>query len=219
MTQVTTDPPVLQRPGRGLYAGFGKRALDIALALLMLPLLAPIIALLWLAVRRDGGPGFYGHRRIGRHGRSFRCWKLRSMVPDADARLARTLAGDPAAAVEWARAFKLRRDPRITPVGHVLRRFSLDELPQIWNVLRGEMSFVGPRPITAGELAFYAGDRQTYLAQTPGITGLWQIEGRQDGCYRRRVALDRRYRSEQSLLLDLRLIWRTAGLVLAPTGR
>ncbi|WP_323764788.1 sugar transferase [Marinovum sp.] len=219
MTQVTTDLPLTLRPGRGLYTGFGKRCLDLGLAVLLLPLLVPVIALLWLAIRCDGGPGFFAHRRIGRHGRSFPCWKLRTMAPDADAQLAQALADDPLAAREWARGFKLRRDPRVTRLGRHLRRLSLDELPQIWNVLRGEMSLVGPRPITAGELAYYADDRLSYLAQKPGVTGLWQVEGRLDGCYRKRVALDRRYRTEQSLPLDLWLIWRTAGLVLAPTGR
>lgn len=219
MTQFSTDLSITARDRQPLYAGIGKRALDIGLALLILPVIAPVIGLLWLMVRADGGPGLYPHRRIGRKGQSFRCWKLRTMVPEADRVLAETLQGDPLAALEWARAFKLQRDPRITPLGGHLRRLSLDELPQIWNVLRGEMSFVGPRPITAGELAFYDGEPQTYLSQTPGITGLWQVEGRSDGCYRKRVALDRRYRAEQSLRLDVLLICRTAGLVLAPTGR
>lgn len=218
MTDLSTDLP-LSPPTRRLYARFGKRALDLAIALLLLPFLAPLIALLWLLARADGGPGFYGHTRIGRHGRRFRCWKIRTMVPDAGRILAETLRQDPLAALEWARAFKLHDDPRVTVLGRLLRRTSLDELPQIFNVLRGEMSFVGPRPITAGELAFYDGDPAAYLGQTPGITGLWQVEGRPDGCYRKRVALDRRYRAEQSLPLDLVLIVRTAGLVLKPTGR
>ncbi|TNF19050.1 MAG: sugar transferase [Rhodobacteraceae bacterium] len=218
MTDVTTDLP-LPTPARRLYARCGKRALDLVVAAVLLPFLIPVIAVLWLLARADGGPGFYGHRRIGRKGRPFRCWKIRTMVPDADRILAETLAQDPIAALDWARAFKLRDDPRITRLGRLLRRTSLDELPQILNVLRGEMSFVGPRPITAGELAFYDGDPAAYLGQTPGITGLWQIEGRDDGCYRKRVALDRRYRAEQSLPLDLVLILRTAGLVLSPTGR
>ncbi|MDD9739525.1 MAG: sugar transferase [Marinovum algicola] len=219
MTEVSTDLPLSTRPGRTFYASFGKRALDLAIVLLLLPAIVPLIALLWLLVRSNGGPGFFGHTRIGLDGQSFRCWKIRTMVPDAERVLAETLARDPLAAVEWALAFKLHQDPRITTLGRHLRRLSLDELPQIWNVLRGEMSFVGPRPITAGELAFYDGEPQTYLAQKPGITGLWQVEGRPDGCYRKRVALDRRYRAEQSLPLDLLLLCRTAGLVLAPTGR
>lgn len=209
----------LPHPSRHLYAHFGKRLLDLGFALLLLPALVLPITLLWALTRRDGGPGFYAQTRIGRKGRAFRCWKIRTMVPDADKRLLETLAGDPRAARDWARAFKLHNDPRVTPLGRLLRRTSLDELPQILNVLRGEMSLVGPRPITAAELAFYAGDQSTYLAQTPGITGLWQVEGRADGCYRKRVALDRRYRIEQSLRLDLALILRTAALVLRPTGR
>ena len=204
---------------RHLYARFGKRALDVILATCLLPVLLPVIALLYVLVRRDGGSGFYGHTRIGLHGRRFRCWKLRTMVPDSDAILAQTLTQDPLAALEWARAFKLDKDPRVTRLGALLRQTGLDELPQIWNVLRGEMSFVGPRPITAGELAFYDGDHQTYLAQKPGVTGLWQVEGRGDGCHRKRVALDHRYRIEKSLPVDLVLIVRTAGLVFAAQGR
>lgn len=218
MTDLTTDLP-LPSPTRRLYARFGKRALDLAVALLLLPFLALPITLLWLLTRADGGPGFFAHTRIGRHGRRFRCWKIRTMVPEADRILAETLAQDPIAALDWARAFKLQDDPRVTRLGRFLRRTSLDELPQILNVLRGEMSLVGPRPITAGELAFYDGDPAAYLDQTPGITGLWQIEGRADGCFAKRVALDRRYRREQSLPLDLVLILRTAGVVLIPTGR
>lgn len=219
MTDLTSDLPHSGHVRTRFYPAFGKRALDLTLALVLLPLLAPVIAALWLLTRLDGGPGFYGHSRIGRHGQPFRCWKIRSMIPDADRVLADTLASDPFAALEWARAFKLQNDPRVTPLGRVLRRTSLDELPQIWNVLRGEMSLVGPRPVTAGELAYYDGDPAAYLSQTPGITGLWQVEGRADGCYAQRVRLDRRYLDAQCLAVDLTLILRTAFVVLAPTGR
>lgn len=202
----------------GLYARRGKRVLDLGLALAVMPLVAPAILLLWLAVRLDGGPGLFAHVRIGRHGRSFRCWKIRTMAPDADRRLAALLEGDPTAALEWARTFKLKRDPRVTWIGTALRRTSLDELPQIWNVLRGEMSLVGPRPVTAGELALYGADQATYLALRPGVTGLWQLRGRRDGDYARRVGLDRSYGQGLCLWLDLRLIAATGLVLLRPTG-
>lgn len=202
----------------GLYARHGKRVLDLGLALGLLPFVAPVILLLWLVVRLDGGPGLFAHGRVGRHGQPFRCWKIRTMAPDADQRLAVLLAGDPNAALEWARTFKLRHDPRVTWIGAILRRTSLDELPQVWNVLRGEMSFVGPRPVTAGELDFYGADRTSYLSLRPGVTGLWQVRGRRDGDYARRVGLDHSYREGLCLWLDLRLIAATGLVLLRPTG-
>jgi exopolysaccharide production protein ExoY len=204
--------------GTGLYVRHGKRALDLILAVLMLPIVVPVILLLWLIVRLQGGPGFFGHARIGQDARPFRCWKIRTMAPDADRRLAELLQRDPLAAVEWARHFKLNRDPRITRIGVFLRRTSLDELPQIWNVLRGDMSFVGPRPVTVGELAYYGADQRAYLALRPGITGLWQVHGRRDGSYARRVMLDRSYAQVMSLTTDLALILRTGLTVIRPTG-
>lgn len=202
----------------GLYTRFGKRILDLVLVLIFLPLLAPLVATLALIACRDGGPGFYGHQRIGRNGHVFRCWKIRTMVQDADQALQDTLTDDPAAAIEWAKSFKLKNDPRVTRIGRVFRKTSLDELPQIWNVLRGEMSLVGPRPITAGELAFYGPDQNTYLNQRPGITGMWQVHGRSDGCYTSRVRFDRRYGREIGLFTDTVLILRTGFCVLARTG-
>jgi len=202
----------------GLYARYGKRLLDVTLILILLPLFLPLIVALALLVRLDGGPGYYGHKRIGLNGRAFRCWKIRTMVPDADQTLQNTLTGDPAAALEWARSFKLKNDPRVTRLGRILRKTSLDELPQIWNVLRGDMSLVGPRPITAGELSFYGPDQHTYLSQRPGVTGMWQVHGRSDGCYATRVRLDRRYGRETGLLTDIALILRTGLCVLARTG-
>lgn len=201
-----------------LYISHGKRALDLILALTLMPVVGPVIVLLWLIVRLQGGPGFFGHMRIGQNARPFRCWKIRTMAPDADRRLTDLLQRDPVAAVEWAVSFKLKRDPRVTRIGAFLRRTSLDELPQIWNVLRGEMSFVGPRPVTAGELAFYGADQRAYLALRPGITGLWQVHGRRDGNYARRVVLDRSYVQVMSLTTDLALILKTGLTVIRPTG-
>jgi exopolysaccharide production protein ExoY len=215
---VSSGGYVPENANDGPYANFGKRILDISLVLAFLPLLLPIIATLGLLARLDGGPSFYGHKRIGRNGRAFRCWKIRTMVPDADRALQGYLTGDPQAAVEWAISFKLKKDPRITPLGRILRRTSLDELPQIWNVLRGDMSLVGPRPITAAELIFYGPDQHYYLSQRPGVTGLWQVHGRSDGCYVARVRFDRRYVREMSLLTDFILIVRTGFCMLARTG-
>ncbi|PCI42973.1 MAG: exopolysaccharide biosynthesis protein [Alphaproteobacteria bacterium] len=207
-----------KRAAAGFYARLGKRLLDVALILIFLPLLIPLITGLGLMARLDGGPGFYGHKRIGRDGRVFRCWKVRTMVANADQVLQDTLRGDPKAATEWARGFKLKNDPRVTRLGRILRKTSLDELPQIWNVLRGDMSLVGPRPITTTELIFYGTDQQVYLSQCPGVTGMWQVHGRRDGCYSRRVRLDRQYSHEVGLRTDVGLILRTVLCVLARTG-
>jgi len=203
----------------GLYARFGKRLFDLCFALLLLPVLAPVIALLWAIVRRDGGAGFFGHRRVGRDGKIFKCWKLRSMVVDAEARLEAHLKAHPEAAAEWARDHKLTDDPRITRFGDFIRKTSLDELPQIWNVLKGEMSFVGPRPVVTKELEKYGNSLPAYLAQKPGITGLWQVSGRNDISYGERVAMDVTYLSQRSLRRDLVIIARTALAVVDRTGR
>lgn len=200
------------------YDGFLKRGLDIALSILMLPILVPIIALLYICVRSEGGPGFFGHRRVGRDGTEFKCWKIRTMVPDAQARLEALLASDPAARAEWMRDHKLRNDPRVTRLGNFLRRSSLDELPQIWNVLRGEMSLIGPRPVTSPELERYGQHRWAYLSLRPGVTGLWQVSGRNDISYRERVQLDVDYYYNLSLGSDLRILAQTAGAVLNRTG-
>lgn len=207
------------RAPRRLYERLGKRGLDLTLAMMLVPVLVPFIAVLWLLVRLDGGSGFYAHRRVGQEGRSFRCWKIRTMVPNADARLATHLANTPAAAREWALTQKLTDDPRVTRLGHLLRRTSLDELPQIWNVLRGDMSLVGPRPVTEAELDRYGSDRQVYLKLRPGVTGLWQVTGRSNGCYDERLNLDREYAAGLGLGLDMGLILRTSLVLLRPTGR
>jgi lipopolysaccharide/colanic/teichoic acid biosynthesis glycosyltransferase len=156
---------------------------------------------------------------VGRNGRAFRCWKIRSMVHDAEARLAELLETDLAAAEEWETYQKLDDDPRIMPLGDVLRRTSLDELPQLWNVLRGDMSLVGPRPVTAPELERYGASRSAYCAMRPGITGLWQVSGRNEVTYAERVALDVEYLRKMSLRLDVRIMLQTAGVVLRPTGK
>ena len=195
-----------------------KRVFDICFAILTLPAVLPVIAVIWGAVRLDGGPGFFGHKRIGRDGRDFTCWKLRSMCLDADARLEAYLQNNPDAADEWARSFKLSRDPRITRLGRFLRASSLDELPQVWNVLRGDMSFVGPRPVPALELRMYGRAQKSYLALRPGITGLWQVSGRNDVSYSTRIAMDVLYRRNASVWLDIKIIFLTFAAVLRRTG-
>ncbi|MEW2915236.1 sugar transferase [Leisingera sp. JC11] len=221
LTVCAIDEPSREgsRLAAGFYARTGKRAFDIGFALLLLPVLVPVILVLWSAVRCDGGAGFFGHARIGRNGKPFRCWKLRSMVPDAEARLQSHLDAHPAAAAEWRRSHKLSDDPRVSRLGRVLRKTSLDELPQIWNVLKGEMSFVGPRPIVTRELARYGSSAPAYLAQKPGITGLWQVSGRNDISYDERVALDVAYLTRRSFLKDLKIIAKTGLAVIGTTGR
>jgi lipopolysaccharide/colanic/teichoic acid biosynthesis glycosyltransferase len=209
-------------PASGLGARLrpiAKRAMDIAGAAALLLATAPVFLILALLVRLDGGRVFYAHERIGRGGQAFGCLKFRSMVVDADRRLAALLERDPAARAEWDSTRKLKNDPRVTMVGRFLRASSLDELPQLINVLKGEMSLVGPRPVQAAELAaFYGAAAQHYLSVRPGLTGPWQISGRNDTSYAQRVALDVAYVTQPSLLTDIRILLRTPIAVLARRG-
>lgn len=195
-----------------------KRLLDLAVLLLTGPLLLPFVLLLALPAWLNGGQPFYGHTRIGRDGRRFTCWKLRTMARDADAVLEAHLATEPSAAAEWRRYRKLAHDPRITRFGRLLRRASLDELPQLLNVLRGEMSLVGPRPLTEAELSEYGAARHAYLQVTPGITGLWQVSGRNELTMTQRAAFDMQYVQELSAWKDLLILCRTAKVVLEARG-
>lgn len=214
---------ILQRratvKNHSFYRRYGKRSLDILLLLILAAPFVLIIAMLAIAVRRDGGPAFFGHKRVGQDGRIFRCWKLRTMVPNAEEVLLEHLANNPDAASEWAANVKLRNDPRITRLGYVLRATSLDELPQLWNVFVGEMTFVGPRPVTASEMEKYEGHEQCYLSLRPGITGLWQVSGRNSTDYRERVQLDCQYYATCSFGQDGRILFRTFGAVLRRTGQ
>ena len=196
----------------------GKRLFDVVVSLLLIVALSPLLAVLAFLARRDGGPALFGHTRIGAHGGTFKCWKFRSMVPNAQAVLAEHLANNPAAREEWDRDFKLRDDPRITRIGRFLRVTSLDELPQLFNVLSGEMSLVGPRPIVAAEVARYGAAFHDYQRCRPGITGIWQISGRNEVDYRHRVRLDQRYARNWSLLNDLTILLRTPAAVLRRRG-
>ncbi len=216
---ISASGGVSRRPRSGIYAAFGKRVCDLVFAFALLPILIPVIAVLWGLTRLDGGPGFFGHKRVGKDRRQFSCWKIRTMVPDAEAKLKQYLSENPDAMTQWQRDFKLDNDPRITRFGNFLRKTSLDELPQIWNVLRGEMSFVGPRPVVQDELLRYGESEKFYLSVRPGITGLWQVSGRNDISYADRVRMDRIYASRYSMLQDTKIIAKTATVVLFPTGK
>ena len=188
-------------------------------ALILLTLFAPLMAVVaWLIWRKDGNPIFFGHYRVGRDGQMFKCWKFRSMVINSAEMLAELLQNDPVAKAEWDRDQKLTHDPRITPVGAFLRKTSLDELPQLFNVLKGEMRLVGPRPITLGELDRYGEARWHYLNAMPGMTGLWQVSGRSDTTYEERVELDRDYVERRSLWSDAVILVKTIAVVLGKGG-
>lgn len=195
------------------------RVLDAVLTsialVFFLPLMIVIAALIWLT---DRGPILFAHKRIGRDGQTFPCLKFRSMVTNSEARLRELLERDPAAREEWERDHKLKNDPRITPIGRFLRKSSLDELPQLFNVLRGEMSLVGPRPIVEAEVPRYGRYFIDYCAVRPGITGLWQISGRNDVSYRRRVAFDVIYRRTRSTKKNIGIIAATVPAVVLSRG-
>jgi len=195
-----------------------KRAFDIVVAGTLLMLLAPFFLAMVTIIRRDGGPALFAHQRIGMNGQRFGCLKFRTMVTDADAVLRRLLETDAAARAEWELDFKLRNDPRITPIGRFLRKTSLDELPQLINVLRGEMSLVGPRPIVEAEIPRYGEDIRYYLEARPGITGLWQVSGRNDSGYARRVRLDAWYVKNWSLWHDIAILVKTVRVLFTQEG-
>ncbi|TNH38847.1 sugar transferase [Paracoccus haeundaensis] len=208
------------RIGRDVpVGGIAKRGLDITLAVLGLVLLAPLILALVIVLKlTDSGPLLYGHRRVGFGGREFRCWKFRTMVVNGDTVLEQYLRKHPAKAALWNEQRKLVDDPRVTPLGAVLRKLSLDELPQLLNVLTGEMSLVGPRPVVREELAYYASSARHYLSARPGLSGLWQISGRSNTTYLERVQLDRFYVMNWSLWMDLRIIFMTIPAVVMSRG-
>jgi exopolysaccharide production protein ExoY len=184
-----------------------KRVIDIILAVSGIVLLAPLLIICFVAtVVTSPGPALFRHRRVGFNGKYFDCLKFRTMVTDAPERLRQLLEADPVAAAEWEANRKLRYDPRVTAIGDILRRSSLDELPQLFNVLKGDMSIVGPRPVTAEELVKYSDAIDAYLACRPGITGLWQVSGRSTTTYSKRVACDAFYAREWSMALDAKIV-------------
>lgn len=195
-----------------------KRVLDVTGAIVLAAVFSPLIIAIIILMRREGDSIIYKHRRIGRNGRLFECLKFRTMVPNAEQVLRQLLETDPALKAEWVQDHKLRCDPRVTRLGKFLRRTSLDELPQLWNVIRGDMSLVGPRPVVREELLRYGRNVRTYMSAKPGITGLWQIKGRNDTDYRRRVVLDTYYVRNRGLALDLYILLQTTRVVLGGTG-
>lgn len=197
-----------------------KRALDILIAGTALIALLPLLASFALFIRmQDGGKAVFWQKRYGRNGRTFNCFKLRSMVLDAGERLEEILRTDPDARAEWEATQKLTNDPRITPLGHFIRKTSIDELPQLVNVLRGEMSIVGPRPIVENEIAKYGEYYRDYCSVRPGLTGLWQVEGRSDTTYAERVALDAQYARTRTFWGDIGIMLRTIPAVLFCAAR
>ena len=197
-----------------------KTIFDFTLTLLGTICISPLLAYIAYRIKKeDPGPVIFKHIRIGKDGKPFPCYKFRSMVTNSAEMLEKYLAENPAAKAEWERDFKLKNDPRITPIGKFLRRTSLDELPQIFNVLKGEMSLVGPRPVVQEELDKYYGDAvKEYCSIRPGITGLWQVSGRSDLDYTERVFLDQWYVKNRNLKLDIKILWQTIGVVLMKKG-
>ncbi len=202
--------------GARLYAGYFKRALDVTLVAISLPVVLPLIAVMALLVAFDGGNPFYSQLRIGRANRVFRIWKLRTMVKDADEKLRLHLDAHPEAKAEWASKQKLSDDPRITLVGWALRKSSMDELPQLLNVLRGDMSLVGPRPMMVDQKPLYPG--RAYFALRPGITGTWQVSDRNASTFAARADFDQDYYDNLSFGGDVHLLMTTVSVVLRGTG-
>src|SRR5690606_11209484 len=211
----TTEIAVRQQGGFRLYPVI-KRVFDLAAVIITAPVTVPLIGTLAFLVRLDGGRAFYHQQRLGKDGRIFTIWKLRTMVPDAEKKLAEHLEKNPAAREEWDKAQKLRDDPRITRIGKYLRKYSLDELPQLLNVLLGDMSLIGPRPICVEQRKLYPGT--AYYTLQPGLTGLWQVNERNRRSFAERAGYDTRYAKEMSLLLDLRILSRTVLVVSRGTG-
>lgn len=195
-----------------------KRTMDIIGSLILIVLFSPILFMLYCLIRQDGGEAIYGHKRIGRNGKPFKCLKFRSMVINSEQILHDLLTKDAKAKAEWDLECKLKNDPRITPIGRFIRKWSLDELPQLFNVLKGEMSLVGPRPIVKEELERYQEDVDYYLMAKPGMTGLWQVSGRNDVDYDTRVYFDSWYVKNWSLWNDIAILFKTVNVVLNRDG-
>jgi exopolysaccharide production protein ExoY len=216
-SQAAETAPVFARMRRRtLYARGLKRLVDLLLVISAAPFVVLTVALLALVIACDGGSPFYSQVRIGKDGRPYRMWKLRTMISDADARLEAHLATHPEAREEWDRTQKLRHDPRVTSFGRALRKSSLDELPQLWNVLVGDMSLVGPRPMMPSQQPLYPGS--AYYRLRPGITGMWQVSSRNNSGFAERAVFDQEYERRLSFAIDLRLILVTLAVVLKGTG-
>ena len=216
--QVLVSSPSARAPRNGYISG-GKRALDILGGTVGLILFGPVMLILLVLSALDGGNPVYGHKRVGKDGRIFKCWKIRSMVLNADAALEAHLAANPEAAAEWAEHQKLTQDPRITRIGRILRKTSLDELPQFWNLLVGDMSLVGPRPVTEAEISRFKDFAELRSTVRPGVTGLWQVKGRNAVSYDERITLDSQYLRELSFKSDLGILFATVGVMVRGSGR
>lgn len=199
-------------------ARLSKRIFDTLVAMLLLALLSPVLLLLAIVIRRDGGPAVFSHPRVGKNGRIFNCYKFRSMVVDAEQKLEKLFQERPELMDQWRKQRKLKDDPRLSPIGDFLRQSSLDELPQLVNVIKGEMSLVGPRPIVGAELMHYGPDAGYYLMVRPGMTGLWQVSGRSDIEFDKRVYLDTWYVKNWSISYDLAILAKTVRVVLQRNG-
>ncbi len=215
-TSFETEPTASKRISSTAYRIFGKRCLDIGLVLIAAPIVFMVVMILAAFVALDGSNPFYFQKRVGRDGRTFTMWKLRSMVRNADAKLEAYLGQNPEARKEWNSTQKLKSDPRITRIGSILRKSSLDELPQLWNVLIGDMSLVGPRPMMLCQKNIYPG--RDYYALRPGITGPWQVSARNSSTFADRAKFDTRYNRSLSLKADVNLILATVKVVLRATG-
>lgn len=203
-------------PRQCMYRDFFKRCFDIAFVLATAVFVLPVVMILAVVIMMDGGSPFYVQTRVGRGGREFRMLKLRSMVKHADRKLADYLAANPAAAAEWETTQKLRHDPRITLIGRAIRRMSLDELPQFWNVLVGDMSVVGPRPMMTSQRDLYPG--QAYYALRPGVTGLWQVGDRNNTSFACRAQFDAEYYRIAGFWSDVSIVFRTVRVMVRATG-
>lgn len=195
------------------------RILDISLILLAAPYIVLAFLVIAILVKLDSpGPVFYSQARIGRFGRKLKVYKFRTMVQNADQILQNYLDDSPGLKAQWLATHKLKKDPRVTRLGAMLRKLSLDELPQLWNILIGDMSLIGPRPIVDAEVEKYGTSFDLYVQVRPGLTGLWQVSGRNDTTYERRVELDEYYICNRSLKLDLQILWKTVFVVLSQEG-
>lgn len=204
----------------GKYLAYFKRAFDLMFSILLLPALVPLICMIWVLVKRDGGPGFFTQERVGQKGKKFVCWKVRTMAVDAEKILQNMCDRDPMIAADWNKHQKLKNDPRVTKIGAFLRSTSLDELPQIWNVLKGDMSLVGPRPfMTSQEQGYRSAGGKLYFELRPGVTGSWQVEGRSVTTFNDRIPYDDSYRANLSFLTDAILILKTVAVIFQRTGR
>lgn len=212
----STRQPTVE--GKSPFGGGAKRGFDLAISFLLLPVAAVVGVPIACLVALNGGEPIYGHTRVGWNGRPFRCYKFRTMNVEAESALERILEHDETARQQWLDRFKLENDPRVTLLGRWLRRTYLDEIPQIWNVLRGDMSWVGPRPIVPAEMGKYEGFQSAYLRCRPGVSGLWQIRRRNDTSYEQRVDYDVQYAQNWSAGRDLAIIFLTLPRILFADG-